>query len=176
MRNMGKPPVLSSGAKYEQLVFEPEKAQMMQVRKFSVADVARLLGLYPWQLGDMDHASQGGGKGLEEQNRTLVTFTLDGHLIAAEQAVSDDLLVRELTRRYMRFNRDSVLRGTTLQRYQALRLADFMTVNEKRALEGLPRVDGGDVLAVPTNTEPLDEWLMSDTETPAEPAQAQADE
>jgi len=156
VRKVGKIAVLGNGAKFQSVSTDMAAMQNIESRKFSIGDMARLLGLYPWQLGDMDHASQGGGNGLEEQNRNLTTYNFQGHINRVQQAVSDDLLVRELTNRYMRMNTAGLLRGNTLQRYQAYRIADFMTINEKRALEEMEPVEGGDVVLAMTNMVPLD--------------------
>ncbi len=156
VRRTGKIAVLGNGATFQKVSTDLEEMQILGARKFTVADMARLLGLPPFLLGDIDHASQGGGNGLEEQNRNLTTFNFQAHINRIQQAVSDDLLVRELTNRYMRMNTAGLLRGNTLQRYQAYRIADFMTINEKRALEELEPVEGGDTVLAMTNMVPLD--------------------
>ena len=162
-RPPNKAAVLGNGAKFQHINLEPEKLQLEQLRKFQNTQIATLLGLPPFLLGDMDHASQGGGNGLEEQNRLLIQFNFQGHTNAVEQAVSDSLLVRELTGRYMRVSYGGLLRGTTLQRYQALRIADFMTINEKRALEELEPLPDGDELLAPLNLAPLDQLGVINT-------------
>lgn len=167
IRNALKTAVLGSGAKFQQVSVDPEKMQLESLRQYQRGEIATLLGLPPFLLGDMDHASQGGGNGLEEQNRVLIQFNFQGHTNAVEQAVSDALLVRELTNRYMRFGFGGLLRGTTLQRYQALKLADFMTVNEKRSLEELDAVEGGDTILAMTNMVPLDELGQTAMNAPA---------
>jgi HK97 family phage portal protein len=152
-----RPAVLGAGVKYQQIMVDADKAQMQQVRSFSVQEIARLLGLPPHLLSDVDHASQGGGNGVEEQNRMLYVFNLSAHVNRIEQGVSDDLLVRELTNRYMKFNTGNFLRGSTLQRYQAYRLATFMTEDEKRELEDMEPMGGaaGELLSM-TNMTPID--------------------
>lgn len=156
LRRMMKIAVLGNGATFNKISNDLEQMQNIEARKLSRSDAAMLLGLPPFLLGYMDHASQGGGNGLEEQNRQLTTFNFNGHVNRVQQACSDDLLMRESTRRYMRMNTAGLLRGNTLQRYQAYRIADFMTINEKRALEELPPVEGGDVVLAMTNMVPLD--------------------
>lgn len=152
-----RPAVLGAGVTYKQTAVDAEKAQLQQVRNFSVQEVARLLGLPPHLLSDVDHASQGGGNGVEEQNRMLYVFNLSAHVNRIEQGVSDDLLVRELTNRYAKFNTGNFLRGSTLQRYQAYRLATFMTEDEKRELEDMEPMGGaaGELLSM-TNMTPID--------------------
>lgn len=157
-RNSGRVPMLSNGAKFNQLVVEPEKAQMIETRSFSVADVARLLGLPPHLLADMDRSTSW-GSGLEEQNQMLLVFNFAAHIAVAEQAVSLILLVRELTNRFAKFNIAALLRGTTLRQFQALALAygRWMTPNEIRALLDLPPIEGGDQMPTAANLIPLDE-------------------
>ncbi len=156
LRRMMKIAVLGNGATFQKISNDLAAMQNIEARKLTRSDVAMLLGLPPFLLGDMDHASQGGGNGLEEQNRQLTTFNLNSHVNRIQQACSDDLLMRALTNRYMRMNMAGLLRGNTLQRYQAYRIADFLTVNEKRALEEYPPVEGGDVVLAMTNMVPLD--------------------
>lgn len=161
VRGAGKIAVLGNGATFQKVSTGLDEMQNVEARKFSVSDMARLLGLPPFLLADMDHASQGGGNGLEEQNRNLTTFNFQGHINRIQQAVSDDLLVRELTRRYMRMNTAGLLRGNTLQRYQAYRAADFMTTNQKLALEEMEPVEGGDELLVPLNMATAEDRRLS---------------
>lgn len=150
--------VLGHGVTFQKIGRDLQEMQNVDSRKLTVAEMARLLGLPPFLLGDMDHASQGGGNGLEEQNRNLTTFNFQAHINRVSQAVSDDLLRRDTSNRYMRMNTAGLLRGNTLQRYQAYRLATFMTEDEKRALEELEPMGGaaGELLAM-TNMLPIDD-------------------
>lgn len=147
--------VLGSGAKYIPTGLNPESSQLHEARKFSVVEVARLLGLPPHLLSDVERSTSW-GTGIEEQNNGLLAYTVSQHMTRHEQAVDDDLLVRELSGRFMRFNNASLLRGTLLQRFQAYRLATFMTENEKRRKEDLPPIEGGDQLLAMTNQAPID--------------------
>lgn len=150
-----RPAVLGRGVTYEQLRADAEKVQMLEVMNFSVAQIARLLGL-PTHLLAAENTVSTWGAGMEEQNRMLIVFNFQGHVNTVEQGVSDDLLVRELTNRFAKFNYGGLLRGTLLSQLQALKLADFMKVNEKRAMLELEPVPDGDQILVMTNMAPLD--------------------
>lgn len=156
VKNQLRIKVMGSGAKFQQTSVDPERMQLESLRKYQARDMATLLGLPPHVLSDVERSTSW-GSGIEEQNRNLTQFNFQAHLNAVEQAISDALLVRELTNRYARFNLAGLLRGTTLQRYQAYRLADFLTTNEKRALEELERIDGGDQVLAMTNMIPLEQ-------------------
>lgn len=149
---------LGNGAKYQQTSVDADKAQLYQLRSFQVQEVARLLGIPPYLLADVDHASQGGGNGVEEFNRSLYTYTLAAHVKRIEQTISYELLKRNKTNRYVKLNPNDFLRGNTLQRYQAYRLATFMTEDEKRGLEDMEPMGGaaGELLSM-TNMAPLDD-------------------
>lgn len=151
-----RPAVLGQGVTYAQVRADAEKIQMLQLRSFQVAEIARLLGL-PTHLLAAENTVSTWGAGMEEQNRQLVVLNFQGHINTIEQGVSDELLVRELSNRYMRMNLSALLRGNTLQRYQAYRLATFMTEDEKRELEELPPMGGtaGELLSM-TNMTPID--------------------
>jgi HK97 family phage portal protein len=155
---------LGNGAHYEQTSVDADKAQLYELRGFQVDEVARLLGL-PTHLLAAQNTVSTWGAGMEEQNRMLVVFNFQGHINRIEQAVSDDLLQRDITNRYAKMNLAALLRGTTLQRYQAYRLATFMTENEKRELEEMEPVEGGDQLLAMTNMVPLEQLGL-----PAPPA------
>jgi HK97 family phage portal protein len=147
--------VLGGGAKFLTTGFDPESSQLYEARKFGVVEVARLLGLPPHLLADVERSTSWGA-GIEEQNNGLLVYTVSAHITRHEQAVDDDLLVREVSGRFMKFNLGALQRTNMLQRYQAYRLATFMTENEKRAKEDLPPMDGGDQLLAMTNLAPID--------------------
>lgn len=151
-----RPAVLGAGVKYQQTALDAEKSQMLQMRQFQVQEVARLLGIPPAKLADVDHASQGGANGVEEMNHQFYTDTLQALITRLEQGVSDALLVRELTHRYIKLNTGIFLRGNTEKRMQSYAIDPVHTRNEMRGLEDLEPVEGGDVLLAMTNLLPID--------------------
>ncbi len=147
---------LGNGAKYQQISVDADRAQLSQLRGFQIAEIARLLGL-PTHLLAAENTVSTWGSGMEEQNRMLVALNFKAHINRIEQTVSDDLLHRRKTNRYAKMNTAELLRGSTLQLNQSLKLSDYMTNNEKRALMELEPIEGGDVLLAMTNMLPLDE-------------------
>ncbi len=149
--------VLQNG-KFQQLSSDPEKLQMAEVRKYQAGDIATLLGVPPHMVGLVDKTSSWGA-GIAEQTAGFATFTLSRHIARFEQAINKTLLVTELTGRYCQFDLRGLLRGTTLQRYQAhsMGYGRWLTVNEIRAIEDLPPVAGGDTVLAQLNLTTLDE-------------------
>lgn len=165
---VGRIPVLGSGAKYQQIAVDMERFEMNSLRRFSVAEIARLLGLPPHLLADVERSTSW-GSGIEEQNRNLMTFTLAAHIRRIELAVTDDLLVRELTNRYAKFNVAAILRGTTLQQYQAFALGygRWLTPNDIRRSLDMPEIEGGDTLPTASNLIPIEDLGANFRELPA---------
>ncbi len=142
--------VLDNGAKWQPVGIPPEDSQFIESRKFQVTEIARLYGIPPHMLGDIEKASSW-GTGIEQQSLGFNIYTLRPWLTRIEQALSNELLPRGVN---CRFRVDELLRGDIKGRFDALAVAiqnGFMTINEARAREGLGPVEGGDKPMFPAN-------------------------
>ena len=151
-------PVLDSGAKFERIGLPPADAQYMEVRKFGITEVARLYGLPPHLLADVERSTSW-GSGIEQQNMQMLTFTLDPWLVRIEQRVSRELLLQR--QRYVKFTREALLRADTANRfmaYQRMFSHSMANAEEIRELEDMdPLPDGqGQRFYRPGNLEPVD--------------------
>lgn len=144
-----RPAVLSGGVKFNKTSVDPNEAQMLESREFSVEEVCRLFRVPPHLLqvtkpGAMSYAS------VEENSRQFVTYTLLPYIAKIEEAYSRLLPGGA----FLKFNVDGLLRGDTSSRFaaysQALQ-AGFMTINDVRRYEDMRPVDaeGADVPRVP---------------------------
>lgn len=137
--------ILNATMEYTPVAWNPTEAQLLDARKFSLHDIALIFGLSPSWLGvasgdSMTYAT------LETEATNLVRFSLSGHIARLEAAFSA-AMPRGTT---AKLNLDGLLRADTTSRYNAHSVAltsGFMTINEVRALEDLPPVDGGDEIA-----------------------------
>lgn len=137
------PAVISNGGQWKQLSVTPEQAQFLQTRGFQNQQIAALFRVPAYLLDPSVQSSW--GKGIEEQNRAFVQFTLAPWLTRIEQAISYFLF--PVRSQFVKFNLDSLLRGRTKDRYDAYSMgiaAKFITPNEVRALEGMDPLPGGD--------------------------------
>lgn len=144
------PKVLEQGAKFTRTEMDPEKAQMLLSRKFSVTDIARWLGLPPHMLGDLDRATF---TNIEHQGQEFVTYSLGPWLSLWEFAVNDRLILRPETY-YAEFTRDALVRGDIATRWEAYVKgvnAGIVAPNEVREKENLRKVDGLDQPRTPAN-------------------------
>lgn len=169
--NAGRPFIAEGGMEYQQLTISPEDAQMLETRKFSVEEICRFFGVPPHMIGHTEKSTSW-GTGLEQQTLAFQKFTLRRRIKRIEQAIAKQLLApaeraRGIT---VEFNLEGLLRGDSAGRsryYQTMTSIGAMTINEVRALENLPRVDGGDVPRMQMQNVPITEAENADeTERP----------
>lgn len=159
-------PVLDSGATYKPIALPPEDAQYMQTRRYSVVEVARLFGLPPHLLGDVERSTSW-GTGIEQQNMQMLVFTADPWLVRVEQRVTREAVLDST--QYVRFNRAALLRADTAQRFMAYQRAvnnGWMNADEIRGLEDMdPLPDGtGATFYRPANVVPVGPTTTEDAQ------------
>jgi len=145
----GKIGILSGGATFRPLTLNAQDAQLLEARRFNVEDIARLFRV-PLSLlghpvaGSMSFAS------VEAQNLSFVQHSLRPLLERLEQALSGLLPEPE---GFIKFNLDALLRGTTLERFDAYTKGlreGFLSLNDVRSVEDLaPLGEAGDQYRVP---------------------------
>lgn len=154
MSNVHKTAVLSSGLKWTPTSISPEDSQLLTLREFQVAEVARMFGIPADMLGAQDKQSSWGA-GMEIKNRQFMQYTLAAHMIRFEQTLSDELLMGA---RYIKWNVDGLLRGTPTERtaiYVQMRNMGVYSVNDILALEERAGIGPeGDSRLVPLNMVP----------------------
>jgi len=150
--------VLDRGAKFQQLTIPPEDAQFIESRRFQIAEVARLYGIPPHMLMDMERSTSW-GTGIEQQSLGFVKWTLQpGWLTRFEQRISR-LFSPDTV--YARYNLEGLLRGDAAARaafYKTMWEIGALSTNEIRAYEEQPPVEGGDVRYRPLNMGKLGEF------------------
>lgn len=149
--NHHRPLLLTEGGEAKTLSMSAEDAQLIESRQFSVIDICRFFGVPPVMIGETEKTSSW-GSGVEQMARWFTTFTLNDHLSAIEQELEAKLFRDGC---FAEFDESELTRGDTKTRGEFYRIArgsmqepGFMTINEIRAAEGLPPVEGGDKLPV----------------------------
>lgn len=165
--NSGRPLLLNNGLKAVPLQMNPEEAQMLESRAFSVEEVCRIFGVPPFMIGHTEKSSSW-GTGIEQQKLGFLTFTLRPRLKRIEQALAKQLLSAEdrAAGVTIKFNVEALLRADSKGRaefYNAGINGGWLTRNEARAREGLPPVKGGDTVTVQMQQVPLGEWAKPET-------------
>lgn len=129
--------VLGKGTKFQVLSLKPEEIQFLETQNFNVTQIARLFGiparlmLAPLEGTSTTYANA------QQEDLQFVKWTLMAYLREIEATLSDILPHGQTAR----FNLDALLRTDTYTRYQAHQIgisAGFLTIDEARAIEGLP--------------------------------------
>jgi HK97 family phage portal protein len=157
--NSGIPLVLEGGLTPHNLSFSPEDAQMLESRGFSVEEICRFFGVPPFMIGHTEKSTSW-GTGLEQQTLGFVKFTLRKRLKRIEQAIEKQLLTPadRVAGISVEFNLEGLLRGDTTARasfYQSGLQNGWTTINEVRALENKPPIEGGDVPRMQMQNQPI---------------------
>jgi HK97 family phage portal protein len=150
-----RPAVLSGGFKWKPITITPEESQFLETRRMQVSEIARLFGIPPHMIGDVEKSTSW-GTGIEQQSIGFVTYTLRPWLTRIESALSRQLPGQQ----FVRFNVDGLLRGDTKSRYESYRMGidgGWLNPDEVRALEDRPPIpDGtGQKFRQPMNFGPL---------------------
>lgn len=157
--NSGKPMILEGGATWQQLTINPEDAQMLETRGFSVEEICRFFGVPPFMVGHTEKVTSF-GSGLEQQIMGFQKFTLGRRLKRIEQAVMKQLLTPKdrAAGVSVEFNLEGLLRADSTARgafYQSALTNGWMTINEVRAKENLGPVTGGEVPRMQVQNVPI---------------------
>lgn len=146
--NAGVPMLLDNGLKWLPITFNPEDAQMLESRGFSVEEICRIFGVPPFMVGHTEKVTSF-GSGLEQQILGFQKFTLRKRLKKIEQAVRKQLMTAEdrLAGYSVSFNLEDLLRADTKARaefYKTMTDIKAYTINDVRRLEGEAPVEWGD--------------------------------
>ncbi|MEV4934595.1 phage portal protein [Sphingobium sp. LSP13-1-1.1] len=173
--NAGRPLVIGHDLKWEQLTMSPEDMEMLESRGFSVEEVCRMWGVPPHMIGHTAGNTQLGSS-ISEQTRGFVMFTLRRRLKRIEAALRKQLLTPQDIAQgiIIEINLDGLLRGAPAERsafYNAGLQNGWFTINEVRALENLPPVEGGDVPRMQMQNMPITMTAAPSTINATAPAQ-----
>lgn len=139
--------VLGGGAKFVKATVDPERAQALESRRFSVEQIASIfrVPLHMLQVaapGVQSFASN------EENAIEFSVYTLRPIVSKIEDAYTALLPGGA----FLKFNMDAILRGDLSARFAAYSTGiqgGFLNLNQINRLEDWPAVDGGDVYRVP---------------------------
>lgn len=137
---------LPEGYELKPIGFDPAKLQLLEFRKWSVGEVARILRLPKFFLSDTDGGTLAN---VEHQSQSLVKNTLTPMLIAPFEGQMTAKCGKRNT--FVKLNLNGFLRGdfkTQMEGLQSAVNAGIMTANEARELLELKADPDGDRLFV----------------------------
>ena len=150
--NSGKTMLLEEGMKYAQISVPPEEAQFLESRKYGVNEIARIYGIPPHMIADLEHATF---SSIESQDINFAKHSIVPECVNWEQELMRKLLNPEERDTYeIEFNMEGLVRGDMQSRYQAYAIGrqwGFLTADDIRAKENMGNVDGGQTTYTPLN-------------------------
>ena len=136
--NAGKSPLLEGGMSADTIGINPNDAQLLESRSFSVEEICRWFRTPPFMVGHSEKSTSW-GTGIEQQMIGFLTFTLAPWLKRVEQAISKDLLSPvDRLRYYPKYSVEGLLRADSAGRsafYGAMVDRGIFTRDEVRGLE-----------------------------------------
>lgn len=155
-KNAGKAMVLEGDMSYQNITLNPEDAQMLESRAFSIEEICRWFRVPPFMVGHTTKQSSWSSS-VEGMNMQFLTNTLRPLLINIEQEISRCLLNGD-DDLFAEFSVEGLLRADSAGRsayYTTALQNGWMSRNDVRRLENLPPIDGGDIYTVQLNLTPL---------------------
>ena len=152
VENSGKTILLEEGMKYQQIGVPPEEAQFLESRKYGVNEIARIFGVPPHMIADLEHATF---SNIESQDINFAKHSIVPECVNWEQELMRKLLNDKERERYeIEFNMEGLVRGDLQSRYQAYAIGiqwGFLAPNDIRAKENMGKLDSGNNTYTPLN-------------------------
>ncbi|HEY0011565.1 MAG TPA: phage portal protein [Allosphingosinicella sp.] len=147
--------IAPAGHRLETVAFDPMKQQMIELRQFQIAEVARIFNIAPAMLHDL---TRGTYSNVEQQNLHYTQHTIAPLVKLIEQELNAKLFTDRNRVNFVEFNLDGLMRGDFATRMEGLSKAvstALLTPNEARALDNRQPLPGGDDLLIQGATIPL---------------------
>ncbi|EML1215481.1 phage portal protein [Enterobacter hormaechei] len=161
-KNAGKIMVLEGGLKYQGVTMNPEDAQMLESRSFSIEEICRWFRVPPFMVGHTTKQSSWASS-LEGMNLQFLTHTLRPLLVNIEQEIGRCLLDSD-DEVFAEFSVEGLLRADSAGRaayYTSALQNGWMSRNDVRRLENMPPIEGGDIYTVQLNLTQLKNLISS---------------
>ena len=155
LRNAAEVAVLDAETDFQSITIPPDQLQFLESRRWGTTEIARLFGLPPHIVGDVEKSTSW-GTGIEQQNIGMVTYTISDYTTSIEQRMTREVIA---TRgQYAEFSLARLMRGSTQERFNAYHTAansGWVTGNEIRAWENMPPLPHLDVSFISPNLVPM---------------------
>ncbi|MFP7605037.1 phage portal protein [Serratia quinivorans] len=157
-KNAGKLMVLENELSYQNVTMNPEAAQLLESRAFSIEEICRWFRVPPFMVGHVTKQSSWASS-VEGMNLIFLTNTLRPLLVNIEQEIARCLLDGDEDY-FAEFSVEGLLRADSVGRsayYTTALQNGWMSRNDVRRLENLPPIQGGDIYTVQLNLTPLED-------------------
>jgi HK97 family phage portal protein len=128
--------LLEEGMKFERVGLPPEDAQYLESRRFSIYDICRIYSVPAFMVQETEKSTSF-GTGIEEMNLGMITYTMRPYLVQDEQEIKKKIFNGD-DEYFAEYNLDALMRGRTLERYQAYQIGSMLgmwSIDELREKE-----------------------------------------
>lgn len=151
--NAGKTAALPADFAWTPFAFSSVDAQFLELRKFSIAEIARFFGVPLTFLADFDRATFSNSA---EMNQQFLTHCIMPWVNRWQGEITLKLFTPDERRtHFAEFLTDALVKADIAARYEAFSkaiAARILNPNEVRAMENLPPYAGGEVFQNPNTT------------------------
>ena len=149
----GGVPILEDGMTFQKADYTAQEQQFIEAARLALQVICGVYHIDPSMVGQTETST---GRSVREQRKKLYGDNLGPLLKRIEDRVTTFLLpkIGGLDGEYFEFNLMAKLSGDFIEQGQLLSTSvggPWMTRNEARARQNLPKLDGGDELIVPLN-------------------------
>lgn len=167
--NAGKPLLMEEGMTFTPVTIRPEDAQFLESRRFGIEEIARWFGVPPHKLADLEHATF---SNIEHQSQEFVNDALMPWCKKLEEEADYKLLRGNADGYYSKIDARGLMRGDNKSRmeyYKGGVTNGIFSINDCRAWEDLPPVEGGDehfvqAQMVPVSAAAQQQGMMTETQ------------
>lgn len=147
--------ILQEGMKVDKWGINPQEAQLIDLAKFSVEQVARIMRVPPHMIGHLDKATF---SNIEHLGLEFSKYALRPWLVKLEAEIRRKLIpYADHGRVYVEFNLDAVERGDLKSRYEAYAIGrqwGWLSANDVCRKENQPLIPNGETYLEPLNMLP----------------------
>lgn len=146
---------MDHGADWKPMSITPRDAEVMDNRRFTIADICRVYGVPPHMVGETDKSTSW-GSGIEQQTLGFLRFSMEPWLRRIEAEVNRKVFAG--TSYYAEFSRDALLAMDAKTRAEVFSLkigSGVMKPSEARRIENLEPADGADQLFINSTLVPI---------------------
>ena len=169
-QKLGSPLFLEDGLKYTPTTIKLADAEFIASKKFQIEDICRFFRVPLHLVQSLDRATF---NNIEQLSLEFVMYTMLPHFKRFEGCINNQLLSTQQRKQgfYFEYNITSLVRGDLKSRYEAYgagRQWGFLSVNDIRRLENMPKIPNGDIYMQPVNMieagkEPIDNNVIQNT-------------
>lgn len=148
LANKKFPLVFDKSVGIHTLSINAKDSQLLESREFQITEIARAFGL-PSFMVNQEQKTTSWGSGVSEIGQIFLRYTLMPYVQRFEQELNRKLFLR--SDKFANFVTAGLVRATIKERYESYKSAlggsnvpGFLSINEVRRLEDMPRIDNPD--------------------------------